>query len=113
MRGYIVNPVVVRSNASEDGSIYMAIVAMGIRARQINDDIKSQLSARMEHISPIDDDSEFGNYDQLEISKEFDKIPKPTFLSMKEMLNEQIHFEKLEVEEKPKRIAKRRTPTGG
>ncbi len=108
MKEYIVNPVVVRSDASEKGSIYEAIVAMGHRARQINDDIRVQLQARMEHISPIDDDSEYGNYDQLEISKEFDKIAKPTFLAMKEMNREQLHVEALVTEEeKPKRKARR------
>ncbi len=92
MNQYIVNPVVVRAGASSKGSIYEAIVAMGIRARQINDDVKMQLQARMQHINPIDDDNEFGNYDQLEISKEFDKIPKPTFLAMKEMHNGQLEY---------------------
>ena len=93
MKDYIVNPVVLRSKVTDKSSIYEAIVAMGLRARQINDDIKMQLQARMQHISPIDDDNEFGNYDQLEISKEFDKIPKPTFLAMQEMLSNQIHYE--------------------
>lgn len=93
MKDYIVNPVVLRSKVTDKSSIYEAIVAMGLRARQINDDIKMQLQARMQHISPIDDDNEFGNYDQLEISKEFDKIPKPTFLAMQEMLKDHIHYE--------------------
>ncbi len=93
MKDYLVNPVVLRSKVTDKSSIYEAIVAMGHRARQINDDIKMQLQARMQHISPIDDDNEFGNYDQLEISKEFDKIPKPTFLAMKEMYNGQINYD--------------------
>lgn len=79
------NPVVIRTQASNEGSIYEAIVAMGVRSRQINDDIKVQLQARMAHINPLDDDNEFGNYDQLEISKEFDKYPKPTLLAMNEL----------------------------
>ena len=108
MKDYIVNPVVLRAKVTDKSSIYEAIVAMGLRARQINDDIKMQLQARMQHISPIDDDNEFGNYDQLEISKEFDKIPKPTFLAMQEMLTDQIHYELFNEqdnaeEEKPRR----------
>jgi len=65
---------------------------MGMRARQINDDVKVQLQARMQHIDPLEDETEYGNYDQLQISKEFDKIAKPTFLAMKEMLNSDLSF---------------------
>ena len=43
MSTYIVNPVEVRMKESAKGSIYQSIVAMGIRARQINDQIKIQL----------------------------------------------------------------------
>jgi DNA-directed RNA polymerase subunit K/omega len=103
MRDYPVNPVEVRMNASDDGSIYEALVAMGRRARQINDDIKTQLFHRMAHINPIDDDNEFGNFDQLTISKEFDAIPKPTFLSMKEYENNELDYELKSVEEKKTR----------
>lgn len=93
LKDYIVNPVAVRIQASEKGSIYEAITAMGMRARQINDDIKMQLQARMQHIDPLEDETEYGNYDQMQISKEFDKIPKPTFLSMKEMFEKKLLFQ--------------------
>lgn len=92
MKQYIVNPVVVRADASANGSIYEAIVAMGIRARQINDDIKAQITARMAHISPIEEETDVPNYDQMEISKEFDVIPKPSFLAMREMLEHKLTF---------------------
>ena len=38
MEKYIVNPVQVRMKETAKGSVYQAIVAMGFRARQINDD---------------------------------------------------------------------------
>ena len=40
MKDYIVNPVAIRLDSSDRGSIYEAITAMGLRARQINDDVK-------------------------------------------------------------------------
>jgi DNA-directed RNA polymerase subunit K/omega len=91
-KDYSINPVAVRIVGSQEGSIYEAITAMGMRARQINDDVKVQLQARMQHIDPLEDETEYGNYDQLQISKEFDKIAKPTFLAMKEMLNNDLSF---------------------
>jgi DNA-directed RNA polymerase subunit K/omega len=92
LKDYSVNPVAVRIVGSSKGSIYEAITAMGMRARQINDDVKVQLQARMQHIDPLEDETEYGNYDQLQISKEFDKIAKPTFLAMREMLEENLDF---------------------
>lgn len=89
---YIVNPVLVRMKESQKGSIYESIVAMGFRSRQINDDIKREITERMADIIPTTDESET-NQDQINISKEFDKLPKPTFLSMNEIFNDKITYE--------------------
>jgi DNA-directed RNA polymerase subunit K/omega len=92
MKEYIINPVAVRLDSSDRGSIYEAITAMGLRARQINDDVKQQLQARMQHIDPLEDETEYGNYDQMQISKEFDKIPKPTFIAMREIYERKLFY---------------------
>jgi len=89
---YVVNPVLVRMKESSKGSIYQSIVAMGFRARQINDFIKLEMTERMADIIPTPDDSETVNFDQLSISKEFDKLPKPTFIAMKEIYEEKLRF---------------------
>jgi DNA-directed RNA polymerase subunit K/omega len=92
LKDYSINPVAVRIEASHEASIYEAITAMGMRARQINDDVKAQLQARMQHIDPLEDETEYGNYDQLQISKEFDRIPKPTFMAMREMFEGKLDY---------------------
>lgn len=92
MSTYIVNPVVVRMEESARGSIYKSIIAMGLRSRQINDQIKTQISERMADVIIDTDEAEGPNLDQIAISKEFDVIPKPTFLAMKEMLDRKIHM---------------------
>lgn len=92
MEKYIINPIVVRVRESERGSIYQSIVAMGFRARQINDNIKRELNERMIDIIPTNDESEGINYDQLSISKEFDKLPKPTFLAMREIYEGKLKY---------------------
>lgn len=91
MSTYIVNPVVVRMEESSKGSIYKSIVAMGMRARQINDQIKTQISERMADVIVEGDENEGPNYDQIAISREFDLLPKPTFLAMREMIDGKIH----------------------
>ena len=93
MSKYIVNPVLVRMKESSKGSIYQSIVAMGFRARQINDFIKGEMTERMADIIHTPDDSDTVNFDQLSISKEFDKLPKPTFIAMKEIYEEKLTYE--------------------
>jgi len=95
-----VNPVVVRMQESDKGTVYQSIVAMGFRARQINDDIKNEIANRMEDIIITNSESEGANFDQIAISREFDSVPKPTFLAMKEILDNRLHFE-LPLEEEP------------
>jgi len=90
MSTYIVNPVVVRMTESDKGSIYESIVAMGLRARQVNDQIKTQITERLADVITDGDENEGPNADQIAISKEFDKIPKPTFIAMREMLDGKI-----------------------
>jgi len=90
MSTYIVNPVVVRMEESAKGSIYQAIVAMGLRARQVNDQIKTQISERLVDVIMDTDENEGPNADQIAISKEFDRLAKPTFIAMKEMVEGRI-----------------------
>lgn len=89
---YIVNPVIVRMSESAKGSIYQAIVAMGMRSRQINDDIKMQLASKMEHLDNDTEDSDTPNLDKLAVSREFDVLPKPTFMAMKEISDGKLTF---------------------
>ncbi len=90
MSTYIVNPVVVRMQESAKGSIYESIVAMGLRARQVNDQIKVQITERLADVITDGDETEGPNADQIAISKEFDRIAKPTFIAMREMLDGKI-----------------------
>jgi DNA-directed RNA polymerase subunit K/omega len=87
----LVNPIEVKMKASAHGSLYEAIVAIGLRSRQINDQIRNQYLARTYHIGDRDDDNETRAY-KLEVSKEFDRIPKPTFLAMREFFDEKLHW---------------------
>lgn len=91
MAKYIVNPVRVKMKESAEGSIYQSIVAMGIRSRQINDDIRYELRQRLMDVSSNEETDET-NPDQLSISREFEKLPKATFIAMKEMYDGRLTF---------------------
>lgn len=99
MEKYVINPIIVRMKESAKGSIYQSIVAMGFRSRQINDQIKMELNERMADIVISTDETEGVNFDQISISREFDRLPKPTFLAMKEIFDEKLHFTLPVVEE--------------
>ena|SRR5207248_2935603 len=88
-----IRPVDLKQATGRATSLYEAIVVMSRRARQINDELKENLSRRLETVAVLgDDEGEITNYDQLEISREFDRIPKPTFLALDEMLDSEIEF---------------------
>ena len=99
MEKYVINPIIVRMKESAKGSIYQSIVAMGFRSRQINDQIKMELNERMADIVISTDETEGVNFDQISISRAFDRLPKPTFLAMKEIFDEKLHFTLPVVEE--------------
>ncbi len=93
MAKYIVNPIEVRMIESQKRSIYQSIVAMGVRARQINADVKSEIMEQMEDIVPTADDNEIANADQVNISKKFEMMPKPSFIAMKEIFDGDLDYE--------------------
>ena len=92
MAKYIVNPIQVKMKESTEGSVYESIVALGFRARQINDDIKYELKLKMQDVISHCDEVELFNQEQMSISKEFERLPKPTFLAMEEIFTGKLRF---------------------
>ncbi len=97
MSTYIVNPAEVRMKEDERGTLYPAIVAMGMRANDLALQIRQRLEERIAELigdSEADGDiySRRLQEEQLQIALEFEKIPKPTFLAMKERLEGQLTY---------------------
>ncbi len=80
------------------GSIYEAIVVMGKRAEQINAEIRSELHNKLDafavHNSTLEE--VFENKEQIEISKHYEKLPKPTSIAIREWLDDEIYYRKTE-----------------
>jgi DNA-directed RNA polymerase subunit K/omega len=96
MAKYIVNPILLRMKESARGSIYQSIVALGMRSRQINDQIKSEFVIRAKDYLNNLEESDDAQKELFEISKDFDVIPKPNFIAMKELMNERLRFTLIE-----------------
>lgn len=80
------------------GSIYEAIVIMGKRAEQINAEIRSELHGKLDEFAVHNSTLEevFENREQIEISKHYEKLPKPTSIAIEEWMNDDIYFRKTE-----------------
>ena len=78
------------------GSIYEAIVVMGKRAEQINAEIRTELHNKLDEFAVHNSTLEevFENKEQIEISKHYEKLPKPTSNAIQEWLDGEIYYRK-------------------
>ena len=61
-------------------NIYESVVVIGKRANQISSEIKNELSKKLQEFASVTDnlDEVFENREQIEISRYYEKLPKPT-----------------------------------
>ncbi len=67
-------------------NIYEAISVIARRAEQINSEIKKELIEKLEEFATYNDSLEeiFENKEQIEVSKFYEKLPKPHALAVQE-----------------------------
>lgn len=82
-------------------NIYEAISIISRRSEQINTDIRKELVDKLEEFATYNDSLEeiFENKEQIEVSKFYEKLPKPHALAVQEWLNGNIYFRNTEEEE--------------
>ena len=75
-------------------NIYEAIAVISKRAEQINTDIRRELVDKLEEFATYNDSLEeiFENKEQIEVSKFYEKLPKPHALAVQEWLDNKIYF---------------------
>ena len=81
-------------------NIYEAIYIISRRAEQINTDIRKELIDKLEEFATYNDSLEeiFENKEQIEVSKFYEKLPKPTAIAVEEWLEGNIYYRKPEDE---------------
>jgi DNA-directed RNA polymerase subunit K/omega len=74
-------------------NIYEAISIISKRANQINGDIKKELLEKLDEFATYNDSLEeiFENKEQIEVSKFYEKLPKPHSLAVQEWLEDKIY----------------------
>lgn len=79
-------------------NIYEAISIVSKRASQINAEIKKELLEKLEEFATYSDSLEevFENKEQIEVSKFYEKLPKPHALAIQEWLEDKIYYRNTE-----------------
>jgi len=101
----LINPNAITRNVSDIGenvgNIYASLVVIGKRAKQINTNLKEELTSKLNEFATTNDNLEevFENREQIEISKYYEKMANPSILATEEYLNDEIFYHLPEVEE--------------
>jgi len=89
--------------AAQTGNVYESVVIISKRARQIAVNIKEELNNKLAEFATTVDNLEevFENREQIEISKFYERLPKPTKTATEEFLEAKLnHRLRNELEEK-------------
>jgi DNA-directed RNA polymerase subunit K/omega len=87
----------ITRNTSEmedkSGNLYKAVVIAAKRANQISVEVKEELNRKLEEFANYSDNLEevFENREQIEISRFYERMPKPTLIALEEFLDEKIY----------------------
>jgi DNA-directed RNA polymerase subunit K/omega len=75
-------------------NIYESISIVAKRANQINAEIKKELIEKLEEFATYTDSLEeiFENKEQIEVSKFYEKLPKPHAMAIQEWLEDKIYY---------------------
>ncbi|MHA7945018.1 DNA-directed RNA polymerase subunit omega [Formosa sp. 3Alg 14/1] len=91
-----VNTITYNRNKIDEptGNIYEAISIISRRADQINTEIKKELIEKLEEFATYNDSLEeiFENKEQIEVSKFYEKLPKPHALAVQEWLDNKVYY---------------------
>ena len=78
------------------GNIYESVVIIGRRAEQIDQMMKQELDKKLEEFAGDNDslDEVFENKERIEISRFYEKLPKPTIIAIQEFLEGKLEWRK-------------------
>jgi DNA-directed RNA polymerase subunit K/omega len=77
-----------------DGNIYETVIVVARRANQISVEMKQELNKKLEEFASYSDNLEevFENREQIEISKFYERLPKPTLIALQELEDKKIFY---------------------
>lgn len=80
--------------AAPTGNIYESVAIISKRANQISVEMKKEIKAKLDEFASYNDslDEVYENREQIEISRYYEKLPKPTLIASQEFADNQIYF---------------------
>ena len=78
----------------ETGNIYESVAIISKRANQISTEIKQDLNKKLAEFASYNDSLEevFENREQIEISRYYEKLPKPSLLATEEFIEGNVYW---------------------
>lgn len=92
----------LREIEKETGNIYESLVVISKRSNQISVEIKEELSRKLEEFASYTDNLEevFENREQIEISRFYERLPKPVQIAIEEFKEGKVYYRFPEKEQK-------------
>jgi DNA-directed RNA polymerase subunit K/omega len=80
--------------AEPTGNVYESISIISKRSRQISVNVKEELNSKLAEFATTVDNLEeiFENREQIEISKFYERMPKPTTIATEEFLADELVY---------------------
>lgn len=80
--------------SEQTGNIYETVCVVSKRANQIAVDMKKDLEKKLQEFASMNDNLEeiSENREQIEISRYYEKLPKPTLIAEQEYEDHKIYF---------------------
>ena len=78
----------------DTGNVYETVAIIGKRANQIAVEMKNDLSKKLQEFASYNDNLEevFENREQIEISRYYEKLPKPTLIAAQEYEQGKVYY---------------------
>ncbi len=78
----------------ETGNIYKSLNIISRRANQIGSELRTELNRKLADFSSPTDSMEetFENHEQIEISRYYERLPKPALIAMEEFLDGELSY---------------------
>ena len=82
--------------SSDTGNVYETVCIISKRANQIAAQMKSDLEKKLAEFAPYNDNLEEinENREQIEISRYYERLPKPTLIATQEYIVHKLFFRK-------------------
>ncbi len=79
--------------SADTGNVYETVCIIGKRANQIAVEMKKDLEKKLQEFASTDNMEEVSeNREQIEISRFYEKLPKPTLIATQEYLEGDLYF---------------------